>query len=104
VSRVTVMTSMFHGASVFHQYIGSWDVSRVTSMHTMFWRALAFNQDGRCWNIAEVVRKTSMLGENSIQEVGFLPYAWRAMIAKVFFLIMMSRSNILMNKGSYVLG
>lgn len=44
-SEVTLMNTIFQGATLFNQYIGSWNTSLVTSMAQMFFQAPAFNQN-----------------------------------------------------------
>jgi surface protein len=44
-SEVTLMSSMFQGATLFNQYIGSWNTSSVTNPSSMFTNASSFNQD-----------------------------------------------------------
>ena len=45
---------MFHGASVFNQDIGNWDVRRVLNMSSMFNSATSFNQDIGNWDVGSV--------------------------------------------------
>jgi surface protein len=54
VSNVTIMDSLFQGASTFNEPIGDWDVSNVTSMFQMFANATAFNQDLSDWDVSNV--------------------------------------------------
>ena len=53
-STITSMTSMFNGASLFNQNIGSWNTSNVTTMASMFYLATSFNQDLSAWNVSKV--------------------------------------------------
>jgi hypothetical protein len=44
VSHVTIMSSMFQGATAFNKPIYEWDVGNVGTMKNMFGGATAFNQ------------------------------------------------------------
>ena len=44
LSKVTSMSSMFHGCTSFNQPLNSWDVSKVTDMSWMFYGCTTFNQ------------------------------------------------------------
>jgi surface protein len=60
-SSVTIMQTMFSGASAFNQDIGNWNVSSVTIMTEMFRNASAFNQDIGNWDVSSVTEMTGML-------------------------------------------
>lgn len=60
LSGVTNMRSMFRGARLFNQDIGSWDVSGVTDMSAMFGDAVSFNQDIGSWDVSGVTSMRSM--------------------------------------------
>ena len=45
--KVTIMSSMFYGASAFNGNIGSWNTANVTLMNLMFFGASAFNREYR---------------------------------------------------------
>ncbi|MFN8354743.1 MAG: BspA family leucine-rich repeat surface protein [Spirosomataceae bacterium] len=64
-SAVTDMGSMFWGASVFNQPIGSWTTSAVTDMSGMFYEATAFNQPIGSWTTSAVTNMTSMFNRAS---------------------------------------
>ena len=51
---VTVMNSMFQGATNFNVDIRSWDMSSVTEMASMFMNAAAFDQDIGSWDTSSV--------------------------------------------------
>ena len=72
LSRVTDMSGMFFGASVFNGNIGGWDVSNVTNMRAMFLSASAFNQDISDWNVINVTNMQSMFSAASMfnQNIG----------------------------------
>jgi surface protein len=59
-SQVTVMESLFWGASKFNQPIGDWNTSKVTSMLLMFYDAASFNQPIGRWNTSQVTTMQSM--------------------------------------------
>lgn len=52
VSSITDMSSMFDGASLFNQDIGTWSVSNVTTFNGMFRDCSAFNQDIGTWGVS----------------------------------------------------
>jgi surface protein len=54
LSGVTIMDSMFQGASSFNQSINHWDVSNVTTLYRTFRDASSFNQPLNNWNTASV--------------------------------------------------
>jgi len=58
------MGSMFEGATVFNQAIGSWNTSSVNFMSLMFADAVAFNQplttSGNSWNTSSVFIMNAM--------------------------------------------
>ena len=58
-SRVTDMSSLFHGQSKFNDDISAWDTSSVTTMMNMFNHAEAFNHPIGEWRVDNV---TSMNG------------------------------------------
>ena len=60
VSKVTVMTAMFNGATSFNQDISEWKVGKVTVMSNMFDRATSFNQDISEWKVGKVTVMNSM--------------------------------------------
>ena len=60
LSRVTNMTSMFHGTPAFNGDLSSWDVSSVTDMSGMFVDATAFNGDLSSWDVLSVTDMSSM--------------------------------------------
>ena len=60
LSRVTDMSSMFSGATLFDGDISEWDVSRVTNMELMFANAFDFNQPLNSWNVSRVTNMESM--------------------------------------------
>ncbi|GAB5517997.1 MAG: hypothetical protein RhofKO_02480 [Rhodothermales bacterium] len=51
VSRVTDMSFLFSGATLFNQLINGWDVSRVTTFNYMFSGATSFNQPLDQWDM-----------------------------------------------------
>ena len=54
VSRVTNVSFIFTGASLFDSDISKWDVSKVTDMKSMFAVAKAFNGDLSRWDVSGV--------------------------------------------------
>jgi surface protein len=54
LSGVTIMNSMFQGATSFNNPVNHWDVSNVTTMRTVFFGATSFNQSLNNWNTASV--------------------------------------------------
>jgi surface protein len=60
VSQVTVMQSVFNGASSFNQNLESWDVRNVTTMFAMFQNASLFNQNISSWNVRNVINMNLM--------------------------------------------
>jgi surface protein len=54
------MSSIFEGASLFNQPIGSWNVSNVTNMSAMFAYASSFNQPIGYWNVSNVTKMGGM--------------------------------------------
>ena len=65
VSRVTIMRSMFNGATSFNQPLGNWNVSSVTDMKFMFVVATSFNQPIGNWDVSSVTNMWGMFGEAS---------------------------------------
>ena len=63
VSSVTVMNEMFNGAAAFNQPIGDWNVSSVTTMAYMFVGIAAFNQPIGGWNVSSATIMTNMFQE-----------------------------------------
>jgi surface protein len=57
--NVTNMAGMF-GNTVFNQDISGWDVSKVTNMSGMFYRAIAFNGTISNWDVSKVTNMSSM--------------------------------------------
>ena len=53
-SRVSDMSQMFDGNSVFNQPIGTWDTTNVTNMSRMFEGSSAFDQDLSNWIVTGV--------------------------------------------------
>jgi len=60
ISNITVLESMFSGATVFNQDISNWDVSNVTNMQFMFLDTDLFNQDIGNWNVSRVTKMTGL--------------------------------------------
>ena len=60
LSRVTNMTSMFHGTPAFNGDLSSWDVSSVTDMTNVFRDATSFNGDLSSWDVSSVTDMSSM--------------------------------------------
>merc|ERR1739848_95319 len=54
VSKVSDMSRMFSGASVFNGDLSKWDVSTVTNMWGMFEGASSFNGDLSQWDVSSV--------------------------------------------------
>jgi len=57
--NVTNMVGMF-GNTVFNQDISGWDVSKVTNMSSMFYRATTFNGTISNWDVSKVTNMSSM--------------------------------------------
>ena len=72
VSSVTNMGNMFDWAEKFNQNIGGWNVSSVTSMVEMFRGGTAFNQDIGGWNVSSVTNMAFMFREATAfnQDIG----------------------------------
>ncbi|MBO9616423.1 MAG: BspA family leucine-rich repeat surface protein [Dyadobacter sp.] len=68
VGEVTDMASMFNGAQLFNQPIGSWDVSKVTDMNSMFAGTLAFNQPVANWNTKNVTDMAFMFTNSAFNQ------------------------------------
>ncbi len=64
--KITSMSNMFKGASVFNQDIGDWNTEKVISMYGMFWNSTAFNQDLGDWDISNVLNMYNMLDSSGI--------------------------------------
>ena len=60
------MTSLFHNASSFNQYIGNWNISNVANMTSMFQGAISFNQDISGWDVTSVSTMESMFEDAAI--------------------------------------
>ena len=60
LSRVTNMTSMFHGTPAFNGDLSSWDVSSVTDMTNVFRDATSFNGDLSSWDVSSVTDMTNV--------------------------------------------
>jgi surface protein len=54
VSKVTVMTSLFNGCSLFNENISGWNTAKVVSMQNMFSNASVFNQNLGSWNVNSI--------------------------------------------------
>ncbi|TXD49049.1 BspA family leucine-rich repeat surface protein [Polaribacter sp. IC073] len=66
LSKVTLMTSMFWGATTFNADLSSWDVSTVTDMAQMFRLAPAFNGDISSWNVSKVTSMFAMFDKATV--------------------------------------
>ena len=60
LSRVTTMSGMFDGATLFNGDLSNWDVSNVTDMSSMFYDATTFNGDLSSWDVSNVTDMSSM--------------------------------------------
>ena len=65
LSRVTDMSHMFNGATLFDGDISEWDVSHVTNMGFMFFDASSFNQPLDSWNVSHVTNMRFMFSDAS---------------------------------------
>ena len=54
VSKITTMTHLLYGLTLFNEDIGGWDVSNVTDMSNMFDSASSFNADISKWDVSNV--------------------------------------------------
>jgi surface protein len=73
-SSVSNMESMFGGAILFNQDIGSWDTSSVTTMRKMFCSAYDFNQNLSNWNTHNVINMNLMFGDDCGPGTGDLAF------------------------------
>ena len=76
-SEITLMATMFQGATLFNQYIGSWNTSSVLSMQNMLSDMSTFNQDisqktvtvngvtYTAWDVSKVTSFTSMFARST---------------------------------------
>ena len=60
LSKVTSMSYMFKGATIFDGDLATWNVSSVTDMSGMFLEATAFNGDLAAWNVSSVTDMSGM--------------------------------------------
>lgn len=61
--RITDMSGMFSGATLFNQNIGNWDTAKVTNFSSMFSSASSFNQDISAWNTISGTDFSSMFAD-----------------------------------------
>eukprot|EP00941_MAST-03F_sp_MAST-3F-sp1_P002874 g2874.t1 len=59
-SKVTDMSRLFSGCTIFNQNLSKWDTGSVTNMHGMFYKAAHFNKDIYKWNTANVTDMSFM--------------------------------------------
>jgi surface protein len=70
---LTTINSLFYGAKLFNQPIGSWDVSNITNMQSLFQDADAFNQDIGSWDVSNVGNMRAMFRGNAAFNNGGSP-------------------------------
>ncbi len=65
LSKVTDMSGMFSGASLFNGDLNHWDVSSITSLVSTFSLATSFNGNINEWNVANVESMSAMFSKAS---------------------------------------
>jgi surface protein len=70
---LTSINSLFYGAKLFNQPIGSWDVSNITNMQSLFLDADSFDQDIGSWDVSNVSNMRGMFRLNSAFNNGGSP-------------------------------
>jgi surface protein len=106
----TSLESMFQGASMFDQDIGTWDVTTIVNMTNMFQGATSFNQNISEWNVIALEEANNMLTDSnfSIYNYDLLLSSWSNKNVKTNVLFQNNKYysanglegfNMLVNKG-----